>query len=38
MSGTRIAAVFGATIAMAAASALLSMSSLRRADPADLFG
>jgi putative ABC transport system permease protein len=38
MSGTRIAAVFAATLAMAAASALLSMSSLRRADPADLFG
>ena len=38
MSGTRIAAVFVATLAMAAASALLSMSSLRRADPADLFG
>jgi putative ABC transport system permease protein len=37
MSGTRIAAVFAATLAMAAASALLSMSSLRRADPADLF-
>ena len=38
MSGARIAAVFAATLAMAAASALLSMSSLRRADPADLFG
>jgi putative ABC transport system permease protein len=38
MSGGRIAAVFAATLAMAAASALLSMSSLRRADPADLFG
>jgi putative ABC transport system permease protein len=38
MSGTRIAAVLAATLAMAAASALLSMSSLRRADPADLFG
>jgi len=37
MSGARIAAVFAATLAMAAASALLSMSSLRRADPADLF-
>ena len=37
MSGTRVAAVFAATLAMAAASALLSMSSLRRADPADLF-
>ena len=38
MSGTRIAVVFAATLAMAAASALLSMSTLRRADPADLFG
>ena len=38
MSGARIAAVFAATLAMAAASALLSISSLRRADPADLFG
>ena len=38
MSVARIAVVFGATLAMAAASALLSMSSLRRADPADLFG
>jgi len=38
MSGARIAAVFAATLAMAAASALLSMGSLRRADPADLFG
>jgi putative ABC transport system permease protein len=38
MSGARIAVVFVATLAMAAASALLSMSSLRRADPADLFG
>jgi putative ABC transport system permease protein len=38
MSGTRIAAVFAATLVMAAASALLSMGSLRRADPADLFG
>jgi len=38
MSGARIAAVFAATLAMAAASALLSVSSLRRADPADLFG
>jgi putative ABC transport system permease protein len=37
MSGPRIAIVFAATLAMAAASALLSMSSLRRADPADLF-
>ena len=38
MSGTRVAAVFAATLAMAAASALLSMGSLRRAEPADLFG
>jgi putative ABC transport system permease protein len=38
MSGARIAAVFAATLAMAAASALLSMGALRRADPADLFG
>jgi putative ABC transport system permease protein len=38
MSKTRIAVVFAATLAMAAASALLSMSTLRRADPADLFG
>ena len=37
MSGPRIAVVFSSTLAMAAASALLSMSSLRRADPADLF-
>ena len=37
MSGPRIAVVFASTLAMAAASALLSMSSLRRADPADLF-
>jgi len=38
MSATRIAAVFVATLGMAAASAVLSMASLRRADPADLFG
>jgi putative ABC transport system permease protein len=38
MSEMRIAVVFAATLVMAAASALLSMSSLRRADPADLFG
>jgi putative ABC transport system permease protein len=38
MSGTRIAAVFAAALVMAAASALLSIGSLRRADPADLFG
>jgi len=38
MSATRVAVVFVAALGMAAASALLSMSSLRRADPADLFG
>jgi putative ABC transport system permease protein len=38
MSGTRVAVVFAAAFAMAAGSALLSMSGLRRADPADLFG
>jgi putative ABC transport system permease protein len=38
MSGARIAIVLVATLAMAAASALLSMRSLRRAEPADLFG
>jgi putative ABC transport system permease protein len=38
MSGTRVAVVFAAALAMAAGSALLSMSGLRRADPADLFG
>jgi putative ABC transport system permease protein len=38
MSGSRIVIVLVATLAMAAASALLSMSSLRRADPVDLFG
>jgi putative ABC transport system permease protein len=38
MSGIRIAAVFVASLIMAAASALLSVGALRRADPADLFG
>ena len=38
MSGARITIVLVATLAMAAASALLSISGLRRADPADLFG
>jgi putative ABC transport system permease protein len=38
MSGMRIAVVFVASLTMAAASALLSMGALRRADPADLFG
>jgi putative ABC transport system permease protein len=38
MSGARVAIVFVATLAMAAASALLSINSVRRADPADLFG
>jgi putative ABC transport system permease protein len=38
MSGARIAIVLVATLAMAAASALLSMRTLRRAEPADLFG
>jgi putative ABC transport system permease protein len=38
MSGARIGIVLVATLAMAAASALLSMRSLRRAEPADLFG
>jgi putative ABC transport system permease protein len=38
MSAARVAEVFLATLGMAAASAWLSMGSLRRADPADLFG
>jgi putative ABC transport system permease protein len=38
MSGARVAIVFAATVAMAAASALLSINSVRRADPAALFG
>jgi putative ABC transport system permease protein len=38
MSGARIAIVLVATLVMAAASAFLSISGLRRADPADLFG
>jgi putative ABC transport system permease protein len=37
MSGTRVGAVFVATLLMAAFSALLSAGSLRRADPADIF-
>jgi putative ABC transport system permease protein len=37
MSETRLLAVFLAALAMAAISALLSISSLRRADPADIF-
>ena len=37
MTGGRLAAVFLATLVMASISALLSLSSLRRADPAELF-
>jgi putative ABC transport system permease protein len=37
MTGARLAAVFAAILVMASISALLSLSSLRRADPADLF-
>lgn len=37
MSETRLAAVFAAALAMAVISALLSVASLRRADPADVF-
>jgi putative ABC transport system permease protein len=37
MTGMRLAAVLAATLVMAWISALLSLSSLRRADPADLF-
>jgi putative ABC transport system permease protein len=37
MSQTRLVAVFVAALAMAAISALLSVGSLRRADPADVF-
>jgi len=37
MTATRLAAVFAATLVMASISALLSLSSLRRADPADVF-
>jgi putative ABC transport system permease protein len=37
MTGPRLAAVFVATLVMASISALLSLGSLRRADPAELF-
>jgi len=37
MSETRLFAVFGAALAMALVSALLSVGGLRRADPADVF-
>jgi len=37
MTATRLTAVFAATLVMASISALLSLSSLRRADPADVF-
>jgi len=37
MSETRLFAVFGAALAMALVSALLSVAGLRRADPADVF-
>jgi putative ABC transport system permease protein len=37
MSETRLALVFAATLVMASISALLSVGSLRRADPADVF-
>jgi putative ABC transport system permease protein len=37
MTGGRLAAVFLATLVMASISALLSLSNLRRADPAELF-
>jgi len=37
MTATRLATVFAATLVMASISALLSLSSLRRADPADVF-
>ncbi len=37
MTPIRVGAVFAATLVMAAASALLSVGSLRRADPADVF-
>ena len=37
MSETRLAAVFAAALVMALISALLSVGSLRRADPADVF-
>jgi putative ABC transport system permease protein len=37
MTGARVAVVFVAALAMASVSALLSLGSLRRADPADIF-
>jgi len=37
MSPTRVFLVFGAALVMALASALLSVGSLRRAAPADVF-
>jgi len=37
MTGTRVAVVFVAALGMASVSALLSVGSLRRADPADIF-
>jgi putative ABC transport system permease protein len=37
MTGTRLAAVFVTAVVMASISALLSLGSLRRADPADVF-
>jgi putative ABC transport system permease protein len=37
MTWIRLRAVFAATLAMASFSALLSLSGLRRADPADMF-
>jgi hypothetical protein len=37
MSETRVSIVFGAALAMASVSALLSVGGLRRADPADVF-
>jgi putative ABC transport system permease protein len=37
MTGGRLIAVFLATLVMASISALLSLGSLRRADPAELF-
>ncbi|HZU88779.1 MAG TPA: FtsX-like permease family protein [Stellaceae bacterium] len=37
MTGTRLAAVFAASLVMAAVSALLSIAGLRRAAPADVF-
>jgi putative ABC transport system permease protein len=37
MTWPRLAAVFGTTLVMASISALLSLGSLRRADPVELF-